>query len=116
MRPALSAFLAVVALAAAGCGEEQSGSTTGTTNAGVTKTFVVTTHGRYHYPPRIINSYMRSCTNGLRKREAFCGCTLNELSNSVSVQDFARIGRAGRASPRMQRVFKRAGDACKSKL
>jgi hypothetical protein len=119
VRPALSALLAIVALGAVGCGEDKSASTTVTTIQNVTNptgTFSVTTHGRYHYPPGIINSYMKGCTKGLQQREAFCGCTLNKLSNTVSVRDFARLGKVGRPSPRMQRLFKRAGDACKNKL
>jgi hypothetical protein len=65
----------------------------------------------------VVNNFMKSCTNGIEKRRAYCACTLEELSKSVSVQDFARIGLAGgKLPPRIQRVIQEAAVACADKI
>lgn len=113
----------VLGVAAAGCGnsgEKTAVTTTVTTVATTTSptgTTSVTTHGRFKYPRVIVDNFMRSCTNGQKKRAAYCGCTLDKLSNDVSVQDFARIGLSGgRLTPRMSRQIRQASIACADKL
>lgn len=114
---------ALLALAVAGCGgdENKSAATVtvttieGTTNP--TGTGSVTTSGRFRYPQVVIDNFMNSCTNGVQKRRAYCACTLDELSDSVSVQDFARVGQSGgKLPPRIQRVISRAAVDCADKL
>lgn len=116
-------MLCVLALAAAGCGgagKKSVATTTVTTVASATtatETASVTTHGRFHYPPALVNSYMRSCTKGDTAKTAYCGCTLDKLSNDVSVQDFVKVGLAGgKLPPRMKRLINRAARACADKL
>jgi hypothetical protein len=113
----------VLGVAAGGCGggsEKSAATTTVTTIATATNptgTASVTTHGRFHYPRVIVDNFMKSCTNGQQKRDAYCSCTLDKLSNDVSVQDFARIGLSGgKLSPRMNRLIRRAAVACADKL
>ena len=77
----------------------------------------MTTHGRYHYPPALIRSYMQSCTSGDAGKQAYCGCTLDKLSNDVSVQDFVRVGLSGgKLPPRIQRLINQAAASCVDKL
>ena len=77
----------------------------------------VTTHGRYHYPPALITSYMQSCTTGAAVRKEYCACTLDKLSNNVSVHDFVRVGLAGgKLSKRIQRLINQAAANCRGKL
>jgi hypothetical protein len=116
-------LILMLGLAAAGCGgdEKQSaGTTTVTTVVSATtspKTFSVTTHGRFHYPDVIVQNYMRSCTRGDLRKESYCGCTLDKLSNDVSVRDFARVGASGgKLPPRLQRLITDAAEACAAKL
>jgi hypothetical protein len=113
----------VLGVAAGGCGdgsEKAAATTTVTTIATATNptgTASVTTHGRFHYPRVIVDNFMKSCTNGQQKRVAYCSCTLDKLSNDVSVQDFARIGLSGgKLSPRMNRLIRQAAVACADKL
>jgi hypothetical protein len=114
----LCVFLGVAA-AACGGGDKSAGSTSATTT-GVTNptgTASVTTHGRFRYPPVVVNNFMKSCTNGNDKRKDYCACTLDKLSNSVSVQDFARIGLSGGTlTRRMKRLINKAAVACADKL
>jgi hypothetical protein len=117
----LSVFLCGLA---AGCGGGAKNSsqvtttvTTIETATNPTGTASVTTHGRFDYPPVVVNNFMKSCTNGIEKRQAYCGCTLDKLSNTVSVQDFARIGLSGgKLPPRIQRLIRNAAVACADKL
>ena len=114
-----------VLLAAAGCGGGGSTSSGGTTT--VTKTLTttnptgttavtVTTHGRFHYPAAVTENYMRSCMKN-NVTQAYCACTLDKLSNSVSTADFARIGLSGGHIPtRMRQLIRRAAVACANKL
>jgi hypothetical protein len=117
-----AALLATVALAAAGCGGggKSAATTTVTTIATVTNptgTASVTTHGRFKYPPVLIDNFMRSCTRGGPAKQAYCACTLDKLSNTVSTQDFTRIGLSGgKVSPRVRRAIKQATIACANKL
>jgi hypothetical protein len=113
----------VLGVAAGGCGdgsEKAAATTTVTTIATATNptgTASVTTHGRFHYPRVIVDNFMKSCTNGQQKRVAYCSCTLDKLSNDVSVQDFARTGLSGgKLSPRMNRLIRQAAVACADKL
>jgi hypothetical protein len=116
--------LFVLGIAASGCGgggEKSAATTTVTTTIATatnpTETASVTTRGRFHYPQVIVDNFMKSCTNGKEKRVAYCGCTLDKLSNDVSVQDFARIGLSGgKLSPRMNRLIRQAAVACADKL
>lgn len=115
--------LFVLGVAASGCGgggAESAATTAVTTVPSVTNrtgTAPVTTHGRFHYPKVIVDNFMKSCTNAQKKRVAYCGCTLDELSNDVSVQDFARIGLSGgKLTPRMSRLIRQAAATCADKL
>jgi hypothetical protein len=116
------ASLAAVALAAAGCGGGSKSAVTTTvptiaTTTNPTGTASVTTHGRYHYPAVLIDNFMRSCTRGDQAKEAYCACTLDKLSNTVSTQDFTRIGlTGGKVTPRVRRAIKQAASACADKL
>jgi hypothetical protein len=115
-----------VLLAAAGCGGGASKSSVATTT--VTKTLTttnptgtaagvtVTTHGRFHYPAAVTENYMRSCMKN-NVTQAYCACTLDKLSNTVSTADFARIGLSGGRIPsRMRALITQAALACRDKL
>jgi hypothetical protein len=103
-----------LALVAAGCGSGgKSSATTKPTTTNVTTTTTVTVSGRYRYSPKIIRSFMRSCTQGNAAKENYCACVLDKLSNSVSTRDFARIARTGKAVPRVARAIRRATASCK---
>ena len=110
----------LLALAAAGCGSDSkksAGTTTVATTTSPTGTASATTHGKYKYPPVVINNFMQSCQSGMNNRRAYCACTLDELSNQVSVQDFARIGLSGgKLPPRIRNVIKEASIDCADKL
>jgi hypothetical protein len=118
----LAAFLAAVALAAAGCGGSRKSAATTTvttivTSTNPTGTASVTTHGRFSYPAVLIDNFMRSCTRGSQAKKAYCTCTLDKLSNTVSTQDFTRIGLSGgKVTPRVRRAIKQAATACADKL
>ena len=130
MRVSLSALVLVVVLAGCGGGKSaHSSSTTTSTNAisisvstSTTTTAgpKVVTHGRFHYPPTLVTSYMRSCVGSAgaaSKKRDYCACTLDRLSNDVSTRDFQEIGlQHGRIPPRMKRSMVRAVRACASKL
>jgi hypothetical protein len=48
---------------------------------------------------------------------AYCACTLDKLSNTVSTADFARIGLSGGKIPtRIRRLITQAALACRDKL
>jgi hypothetical protein len=75
-----------------------------------------TTHGRFHYPAAVTQNYMRSCMKST-VTQAYCACTLDKLSNTVSTGDFARIGLSGgRIPPRIRKLITHAALACRSKL
>jgi len=126
VRRALPVLAIVLLLAGCGGGGEKSAQTTtvertvtaaATTTTTATSTPSVTTHGRFHYPDAVIESYMKSCVAGDSSKQAYCACTLDKLSNDVSVQDFARVGLAGgKLPPRIQRLIRRAAVACADKL
>ena len=114
---------ALLVLAAAGCGgdgEKSAATVTVTTVESVTNPTgagSVTTHGRFRYPAVVVDNFMQSCMQGRQNRRPYCACTLDKLSNTVSVQDFARIGRSGgKLTPRIQRLIRRAAVACADKL
>jgi hypothetical protein len=130
VRVSLSALVLVVVLA--GCGGGKSAHSTSTTTStkaisisvsttttAATATTVVT-HGRFHYPPALVTSYMRSCVGAAGaagKKRDYCACTLDRLSDNVSTRDFQEIGlQHGRIPPRMKRSMVRAVKACASKL
>jgi hypothetical protein len=101
-----------LALVAAGCG---SGGKSAATTEPTTTTpngIRVTVTGKYRYPPRVIISFMQSCTKGNAAKQNYCACVIDKLSNSVSTRDFARIARTGRAVPRVARAIRRATAAC----
>jgi hypothetical protein len=114
-----------ILLVAAGCGGGGSKSTSATTT--VTKTLTttnptgtaavtVTTHGRFRYPASVTENYMRSCMKS-NVTKAYCACTLDRLSNTVSTSDFARIGLSGgKIPPRIRKLITQAAFACKDKL
>ena len=118
MRLLAAASLVAAALAAAGCGgSSKSAVTTTVTTTNPTGTASVTTHGRFSYPAVLIDNFMRSCTRGDQAKQAYCACTLDKLSNTVSTQDFTRIGLSGgKVSPRVRRAIKQAATACADKL
>jgi len=88
-----------------------------TSTSGTTTSFSVTTHGKYDYPQEVVDNYMQSCIAGDKKKEAYCGCTLDKLSNDVSVQDFARVGLSGgKLPPRINTLIRKAALACVDKL
>jgi hypothetical protein len=113
-------------LVAAGCGGGE-GKKSATATTTVTKTLTttnptgtagvtVTTHGRFHYPATVTENYMRSCMKS-NVTQAYCACTLDKLSNTVSTADFARIGLSGgRIPPRIRRLIRKAAVACVDKL
>jgi hypothetical protein len=111
----LPVLLAALALTATGCGGGKSAAPT-TVTAVATETAgapTVTTHGRFHYPPSVVENFMRRCTRGDSARQTYCACTLDELSNNVSTRDFARIGLSGgKVPPRIRRLIRRATAAC----
>jgi hypothetical protein len=110
-------FIAAVALAAAGCGGGGKSAVTTTVTTNPTGTASVTTHGRFSYPAVLIDNFMRSCTRSGQAKEAYCACTLDKLSNTVSTQDFTRIGlTGGKVPPRVRRAIKQAATACADKL
>ncbi len=97
MRQALLVLL-MVGLVASGCGGDDQA-------------------GRSRYPDVVVTNYMQSCTRGDNEKQAYCGCTLDRLSNDVSVEDFARVGAAGgKLSPRLQRLITQAAEACADEL
>jgi hypothetical protein len=126
LRAALIALLGVVAITGAGCGGSGKSAATTTvttvttvaaTPTDATGTWSVTTHGRFHYPPVVVDNFMRSCTRTGKAREAYCSCSLDKLSDKVSVPDFNRIGiSGGKVPPRIQRVIRQAALACADKL
>jgi len=49
--------------------------------------------------------------------QAYCACTLDKLSNTVSTADFARIGLSGgKIPPRIRTLITQAAVACRDKL
>ena len=127
MRRVLPVLAAGLSLAGCGGDGDKSAATTTiqqtvtvgatTSTARTTTSFSVTTHGKYEYPQPVIDNYMRSCTSGDKKKEAYCGCTLDKLSNDVSVQDFARVGLSGgKLPPRINTLIRKAALACVDKL
>jgi hypothetical protein len=124
VRLAATTLLAAVALAAAGCGGggDKSAVTTTVTTVTTTATTTsstqsVTTHGRFHYPPVLVNNFMTSCVRSDQAKQAYCACTLDKLSNTVSTQDFARIGLSGgTVPPRIRTLIRQATIACANKL
>jgi hypothetical protein len=101
-----------LALVAAGCGSGGKSSATAKPTTTMTTTTAVTVSGKYRYSPKVIRSFMRSCTQGNTAKEDYCACVIDKLSNSVSTRDFARIARTGRAVPRVARAIRRATASC----
>jgi hypothetical protein len=124
MRLAVVLVGMLLAVAAAGCGGDSKNSaeratvtTTVATTTTPTVTASATTHGKYEYPPVVVNNFMQSCQNGMSNRRAYCACTLDELSDRVSVGDLAQIGLSGgKLPPRIQQVIKQAAVNCADKL
>jgi hypothetical protein len=122
VRLAATTILGAVAIAAAGCGgggDKSAVTTTVTTitTTGTNGTPSVTTHGRFHYPPVLVNNFMTSCVRSDQAKQAYCACTLDKLSNTVSTQDFARIGLSGgTVPPRIRTLIRQATIACANKL
>jgi hypothetical protein len=113
---AAALFVLVLPACGGGDGENSAGETT-TVVTTVTGPASTTTAGKHDYPPVVVDNFMKSCTDGLQNRRAYCACTLEELAKDVSVQDFARIGLAGgKLSPRIQRVIQAAAVACVDKI
>ncbi|MFL5917211.1 MAG: hypothetical protein ACJ74X_00680 [Gaiellaceae bacterium] len=124
MKAVILAVAAAVVLVAGGCGGGDDKTTAQTTT--VTKTLTttnptgtasVTTHGRFKYPEAVTSNYMRSCTQNGQVKEAYCACTLDKLSNTVSTGDFARIGLSGGKIPaRIKKLIRQAALDCADKL
>jgi hypothetical protein len=106
------ALLLACGLAAGGCGGGSDKSAATRTAGTFSSTYPVTVSGTYRYPPKVIDSFMQSCTQGKAAKQNFCACVIDKLSDSVSTRDFARIAREGRAVPRVERAIKRATAAC----
>jgi hypothetical protein len=88
-----------------------------TTDEETTTSVSVTTHGRYEYPQTVIDSYMNSCMSGDEKKKAYCACTLDKLSDNVSVKDFIDVGQSGgKLPPRINRLIRKAALDCVDKL
>ena len=100
MTRALLLAASVLLLAAAGCGGGGSKSAT---------------HGRFRYPANIRENYMRHCTQN-NVTQAYCACTLDKISDTVTTADFARIGLSGRIPTRVRSLITQAALACKDKL
>ena len=98
MRYVVGVLLLGLCLAASGCG-------------GGEKSGAITVSGAYRYPQSVIDTFMRSCTQGKKEREKVCACVIDKLSYSVSSRDFARV-RVGNAVPRVKSAAKRATAAC----
>jgi hypothetical protein len=122
------AFLLAIAvvLVVAGCGgggDKSAGATTTVTKTltttnptGTAAGGTVTTHGRFQYPAAVTANYMRSCMKS-KVTKAYCACTLDKLSNTVSTGDFARIGLSGGKIPtRIRQLITNAARACRNKL
>jgi hypothetical protein len=114
------AFLLAIAVlfVAAGCGGggNKSAGVTTTNPTGTAAGGTVTTHGRYQYPAAVTENYMRSCMKS-KVTKAYCACTLDKLSNTVSTGDFARIGLSGGKIPtRIRQLITKAALACRNKL
>jgi hypothetical protein len=106
-----------VAFATVGCGGNSQPKAQIATATNPTGTAAVTTHGRFHYPDAVVSNYMRSCLKNGSVTRAYCACTLDKLSNSVSTGDFNRIGLSGgHIPPRVRRLITRAAVACRDKL
>jgi hypothetical protein len=120
VRLAATTLLAAAALATAGCGGGGKSAVTTTVTTITTSTSgtpSVTTHGRFHYPPVLVNNFMTSCVRSDQAKQAYCACTLDKLSNTVSTQDFARIGLSGgTVPPRIRTLIRQATIACANKL
>jgi hypothetical protein len=127
VRRVLPVLAACLLLAGCGGGADKTAATTTvqqtvtvgatTSTSGTTTSFSVTTHGKYDYPQEVVDNYMQSCIAGDKKKEAYCGCTLDKLSNDVSVQDFARVGLSGgKLPPRINTLIRKAALACVDKL
>jgi hypothetical protein len=102
-------LLTTVLLVAAGCGGGGSKSTAATTQT-------VTTNGRFRYPANVRENYMHSCMKN-NVAQAYCACTLDKLSDTVSTADFAQIGLSGGKIPtRIRNAILQAAAACKDKL
>jgi hypothetical protein len=114
-----------VLLVAAGCGggaKKSAAPTTTvtktltTTNPTGTAAVTVTTHGKFNYPSTVTENYMRSCMRS-KVTKAYCSCTLDKLSNTVSTADFERIGLSGGKIPtRIRKLITQAALACRDKL
>jgi hypothetical protein len=110
-------FAGVLALATVGCGSSSKPEAQIATATNPTGTAAVTTHGRFHYSDTVVGNCMRSCLKNSSVTRAYCACTLDKLSNSVSTGDFARIGLSGgHIPPRVRRLIGRAAVACRDKL
>jgi hypothetical protein len=119
-RAFLLATLVLLLAAACGGGSKSAATTTTktltTTNPTGTAAVTVTTHGRFRYPANVTENYMRSCMKN-NVTQAYCACTLDKLSNTVSTSDFARIGLSGGKIPtRIRNLILQAAAACKDKL
>ena len=127
MTRALLLAAAVLLVAVAGCGggggDKSSVATTTVTKTltttnpvGTSAGVTVTTHGRFRYPAAVTQNYMRSCMKS-NVTQAYCACTLDKLSNTVSTGDFARIGLSGGHIPtRIRNLIRKAAVACADKL
>ena len=121
-RALLLAPIGILLVAGCGGGGSKSSATTTvtktltTTNPTGTAAVTVTTHGRFRYPASVTENYMRSCMKS-NVTQAYCACTLDKLSNTVSTADFARIGLSGGRIPsRMRALIRDAAVACADKL
>ena len=123
MKPLFVALLFGMTLALSACGgggddeESAASTTTTTTTTSSTISTTATTHGTFTYPAVVVDNFMQSCTAVKPARRDYCGCTLDKLSENVSVDDFRDIGLSGgKVSQRIQRAIAQAATACADKL
>jgi hypothetical protein len=76
-----------------------------------------TTTSTFEYSKEVTENYMKSCTQSPNATHAYCKCTLDKLSQNVSMKDFERIGLSGGKIPARVRDFiVQAAQDCRSKL
>jgi hypothetical protein len=111
--------LLAASLFVAGCGGGGKASGHSTTGVSTLTTTNPTGTARttFHYSDEVTQNYMRSCTQSPNATPAYCRCTLDKLSENVSMKDFQRIGLSGGKIPaRVRNYIVQAARGCRSKL
>ena len=109
MTRALLPVTAVLLVALAGCGGNKTSSQSTTTTR--------TAPAKFHYSAEVTQNFMKNCTASPQATPAYCRCTLDKLSEHVSMKDFQRIGLSGGKVPlRVRNYIVQAAQRCRSKL